>query len=217
MEHSTFELKSAFSLLSWASLICAILAAAILSWFLLRRPPLVRATKLLLLLGIGLLPIGAAFTGNLVGFEQTMERDFCGSCHTMTPYAADSANPESTSLAALHARNQLFGDRNCYMCHANYGMFGTIATKIGSLSHVWAYFTEYRSMPVQESLRRIRLYKPYPNGSCMHCHSTAIPGWTEVKEHASGSELIRSGELGCTGAGCHGPAHPFSKRAEVSP
>lgn len=216
MEHSTFEIRSAFSLLSWASLACALLAIALLLWFLVRRPPLVRATKLVLLLGIGILPIGAAFTGNIVGFERTLERDFCSSCHTMTPYTSDSADPRSTSLAALHARNHQFGDRNCYTCHADYGMFGTISTKLSSLSHLTMYFTEYRSMPVDESLSRIRLYKPYPNAICVQCHSTELPGWSEVEEHAAATELIRSGALSCVSAGCHGPAHPFSKR-EVTP
>ena len=41
----------------------------------------------------------------------------------------------------------MFGSENCYVCHANYGMFGTIVTKAGGMRHVWLYLTEYRNSP----------------------------------------------------------------------
>src|SRR5439155_13741525 len=104
---------------------CAGLAAALLIWYLVARPKLTRSTKLLLLLGIGVLPLGTAANGNVAGFHATETRRFCSSCHVMTPFGDDSSNPGSTSLAARHARNEMFGDENCYMCHADYGMFGT--------------------------------------------------------------------------------------------
>lgn len=105
---------------------CAVLSACILVAYLALHPPLVRATKLWLLLGLGVFPIGAAFAGNVQGFEATKERSFCGSCHVMALHQADSDDPASGSLAARHARNAMFGAENCYVCHANYGMFGTI-------------------------------------------------------------------------------------------
>jgi hypothetical protein len=107
---------------------CAAASALLVLWWLVRRPALTHATKLLLLLGIGVLPIAMATTGNVAGYEATKARTFCGSCHVMTPYSADSHDPESVTLAARHARNAMFGDDNCYTCHADYGMFGTITT-----------------------------------------------------------------------------------------
>src|SRR6516162_7424890 len=121
-------------------------AAMIVLWFLAARPPLTRSTKLVLLLGIGILPITTAMTGNYTGFEATTKREFCGSCHVMTPYQLDSEDVNSTSLAARHARNDLFGDANCYACHADYGMFGTIKTKAGGMRHVYEYVLHYRTM-----------------------------------------------------------------------
>ena len=73
-------------------------------WYLMRRPLLTRSTKIILLFGIGLLPLGAAMSGNYAGFEATKQRSFCGSCHVMTEYANDSGNPNSETLAARHGR-----------------------------------------------------------------------------------------------------------------
>ena len=96
----------------------AAMAALLVLWFLVRRPMLTRATKLVLLLGIGAFPLGTAATGNISGYEATKARSFCGSCHVMTPYSNDSEKPLSTTPAARHARNEMFGDENCYACHA---------------------------------------------------------------------------------------------------
>jgi hypothetical protein len=46
-------------------IVCAGLSATILVAYLAFRPPLVHATKLGLLLGLGVFPLGAAFSGNV--------------------------------------------------------------------------------------------------------------------------------------------------------
>ena len=69
----------------------------------------------------------------------------------MALHAADSDDPASQSLASRHARNAMFGSENCYVCHADYGMFGTVVTKAGGMRHVWLYLTEYRDMPLEEA------------------------------------------------------------------
>ncbi|MFT3694459.1 MAG: NapC/NirT family cytochrome c [Kofleriaceae bacterium] len=194
-----------------AALGCAALSAVLVVWFLVRRPPLTNATKLVLLAAIGVLPIVTAATGNVAGFEATKTRRFCGSCHVMTPYRDDSEDPHSITLAARHARNELFGDENCYACHADYGMYGTIVTKAGGMRHVYEYVLHYRNTPLEEARRTIHIRKPFPNSTCMHCHSTEAPLWNAVKEHASLVDRVRSNEVSCASEGCHGPAHPFSK------
>ena len=191
----------------------AVIAAGILVWFLARRPPLGRATKVSLLLGIGILPIASATTGNLRGYEETKARRFCSGCHVMGPHTRDSADLTSMTLAAQHARNSEFGGESCYACHRDYGMFGTVATKIGGLRHVWAYLSEFHDVPVEEAMRRIHLYRPYPNQNCVRCHSTVLAGWKDVADHASLNDEIQEGNVSCASAGCHGPAHPFSKGA----
>lgn len=197
------------------SLAFAALSAALVIWYLVFRPRLTRFTKLMLLFGIGAFPIGAAMTGNYVGFEATKSRQFCGSCHVMTPYVADSVDPRSGSLAARHARNAMFGADNCYACHADYGMFGTVETKLGGMRHIYEYVLHYRNMSLGQARTAIRIRRPFQNATCMQCHSTANPGWNAVKDHASMLDRVRSGEVSCASEGCHGPAHPFTKPAKV--
>jgi cytochrome c-type protein NapC len=200
-----------FDPLATVAIGCAICAAVLIVWYLVRRPALTRATKIVLLFGIGLLPIGTAMTGNYAGFEATKHRRFCGSCHVMTPYAQDSADPHSETLAARHGRNAMFGPENCYTCHANYGMFGTVKTKLGGMRHVYEYVFHYRKMPLDEAREKIHIRDPFQNSACMQCHSTENPGWMAVEDHKSTLDRVRGGALSCASEGCHGPAHPFTK------
>ena len=66
-------------------------------------------------------------------------------------------------------------------------------------------------MPLAEARVKIHIRHPFPNATCMHCHSTAGPLWSAVPEHASLLDRVRDGRVSCASAGCHGPAHPFSK------
>lgn len=192
---------------------CAAGSLAVLAWYLVRRPPLGRTTKVALLFGIGLLPLGTATTGNIQGYEATKSRRFCGSCHVMTPYARDSEDLQSLSLASRHARAPSFGHDNCYACHADYGMYGTITTKLGGMRHVYEYLLHFRSLTLEEAQPRIHLRGRFQNSTCMQCHSTRGPLWLAVGDHAALLEAVRKGEVSCASAGCHGPAHPFSKPA----
>jgi nitrate/TMAO reductase-like tetraheme cytochrome c subunit len=203
--------------LALIALICSALAAVILVTFLVKRPALVGATKVWLLLGLGVFPLGAAASGNIEGFEATKRRTFCGSCHVMAPHALDSSDINSASLASRHARNALFGGENCYVCHADYGMYGTILTKFGGLKHVYMYATEFHDVSLEEAKKRIHLYKPYPNENCMQCHSTRLYLWLQVPDHKASVVDVRENKISCASSGCHGFAHPFTKPAADHP
>lgn len=200
--------------LGWASLTLAVGAAVILVWYLWARPPLVASTKLALLIGVAILPAGSALSGNLLGFQTTTERQFCGSCHVMEPYTDDASDPNSETLAAIHGRNAWFGHVNCYTCHSNYEMFGTVHTKIGGMKHVYAYYGGHNKTPITEFLEVVEIYKPFPNHNCMQCHSTTAPRFNAVEDHVGSMEEVRAGTMSCASDGCHGPAHPFSKEAK---
>jgi len=206
------EIVAGLGPLAVVALATAALASLIALYYLVRRPRLTTAVKLGLLAGLGALPILTAGTGNYAGFEASTTRPFCGGCHVMKPWVDDAADPRSTTLAARHSRNHLFGDRSCYTCHADYGMFGTVATKINGLHHVAAYYREYADTPIDEALRTIRIYRPFQSATCTHCHSTELPGWRAVADHRVFAEPGR-GDTSCVSTGCHGPAHPFSKIA----
>ncbi len=188
-------------LLGSAALLFAVAAAIILVVFLVRRPRFTAATKVWLLFGIGVLPVAAAFTGNVSGFTKSTERSFCASCHTMDRFANDAADMASTTLASKHSRNAMHGGQSCYMCHQDYGMFGTVATKLSGLKHMYVYY-------LGDADAEPKLYKPYTNQACTQCHSMTLPGWKEEPEHEAVKAEIASGEVTCATSGCHGPAHP---------
>ncbi len=197
--------------MSAVSVVCALIAAIGLVWFLVARPALTGPNKVMLLFAFGVFPIGSAMSGNIAGFEHTKHRRFCGSCHVMGPYRADAENPLSHSLAAAHAHNEEFGTDNCYECHKDYGAFSTVMTKLGGMRHVYEYYTHYHSMDVKTALDTIELYKPFPNANCVRCHSTEGRSWLTLPDHHSNLASLRSGAVSCVSAGCHGPVHPFSK------
>lgn len=197
--------------LTLVALASAAFAVAIILVFLIQRPALDGATKIWLLLGLGVFPMGVAIAGNLQGFEATKKRKFCGSCHVMVPHASDSDDRASMTLAARHARNPFFGDENCYVCHADYGMFGTVLTKLGGMRHVYEYVMHYRKVSLEEAKRTIHLYEPYPNVNCMQCHTASSAVWLKVPDHQSSLAEVRAGRVSCASAGCHGFAHPFTK------
>jgi cytochrome c-type protein NapC len=213
-ETSPLSLHS--SPLALTSVACAVFAATILVGYLVLRPPLTGHTKVWLLLGLGVFPIGAALSGNLHGYQATMQRSFCASCHVMAPETSDSDDPHGTSLSSRHGRNKLFGAENCYTCHEDYGMFGTVVTKLGGMNHVWMYYTQYRNVSVEESKKTIALYKPFPNESCMQCHSTTLTLWNAVPDHKAIVDAARAGRVSCASGGCHGYAHP-NARPEGAP
>jgi len=196
-------------LVAGAALVPAVLAAGILVWFLVRKPSLhARATVIALLFGLGVFPIGTATVGNLHGFEATKKVEFCNGCHVMEPWIADARDPEGTSLASLHSRNVHVGEQACYSCHADYSMYGTLLTKQQGTKHMWMYWAEgYHGMEMGEAISKIEIAKPFPNSTCMQCHSTKLPGWSDEPEHGAVAEDVRAGATSCAAAGCHGPAH----------
>lgn len=205
------------SVLSAIALGLAACSAVILVSVLVRRPVLDRHVKLWLFLGLGPLPIGAAAAGNVASFELTKDRQFCASCHVMTPYAEDAANPESHSLAAVHSQNPFFGGESCYTCHADYGMFGTVTTKLGGMRHVWDFYTgDWDGDPP----RKPEMYQPYKMSVCQQCHPPVDARMPLA--HRLHSEALKDARVSCVAAGCHGPPHPTKelpsegKTAEVS-
>jgi cytochrome c-type protein NapC len=205
------DIHSLEQLLKAIAVAAAAISAAIIGWYLVKRPPLGRFTKVLLLFGLGVMPIGVALTGNVAGFEYTLKREFCSSCHVMLPYTEDAADLKSNSLAAIHSRNATFGGESCYTCHADYKIFGAMTTKVNGLKHLFHYIAEYSdSGPYGEKGPRIHLYKAFKNGSCTRCHSTTAPNWLAREEHSGMIEDLRKDEASCID--CHGGAqvHPRS-------
>jgi len=194
------------------ALLAIVAAAAIQIHHLVVRPALDLRVKLRLLLGLGVFPVLAAASSTVAGMEATTKRPFCGSCHVMQGHYDDASNPHSGSLASRHSRNPFFGERSCYVCHADYGMYGYALTKLGGMRHVYEYYLGgYHSMSLAEAERKIRLRQPYDNRNCHECHTTGLSDWRRVPDHAALKAELEANRVSCASAGCHGYAHPFTK------
>ena len=198
--------------LGFVALGSAAFAAAILIGFLLKKPVLDLRVKLALFLGLGVFPAIAAAASTVAGMERTTSREFCGSCHVMDAHFQNAIDPKRQSLAARHSRNPFFGEHSCYVCHADYGMYGYAMTKTGGMRHVYEYYLGgYDKMSLEQALKVIHLRKPYDNLNCRQCHTTTLRGWRSVPDHDALKAELFSNKVSCASAGCHGFAHPFDK------
>ncbi len=211
-------------LLKLGSLVGAALSVLIIVWYLAVRPPLGRLAKVLLFFGLGVFPAGVALMGNIAGFEYTKTRDFCGSCHVMGPYVRDAASGKSGSLASAHSRNKWFGHDSCYTCHADYGMFGAVSTKVNGMKHLFHYVTDYANTgPDGEGGKPLKLYKRqdmeakriteeqfthHVNGVCNQCHSMDDPIWLAAGGHEGVVADVKADKALCID--CHGDIHPLA-------
>jgi hypothetical protein len=93
-------------------------------------------------------------------------------------------------------------------------MFGTVTTKIGGMRHVYEYVFNYRNTSNEDFQAEINIRRPFRNEACMRCHSTQNPLFNKIGDHVSARDDIRSNAVSCASAGCHGPAHPFSKEVK---
>jgi len=204
-----FQIHSTEDVLRLAALVSAVIAIAILAYYLAVRPPLGRATKVVLLFGLGVMPLAVSLAGNIAGFEYTLKTDFCGSCHVMRPYVEDAADRTSTSLASIHSRNSTFGHESCYTCHADYQIFGAMTTKANGMKHLFFYITEYSNTgPYGEGGKPIHMYKKFENTMCTRCHSTEAPRWGKVEDHEGMLEDIRKGDSKCIDCHSGDKIHP---------
>lgn len=200
------------STLGIVALVCVAIAATILIVYLVRKPSLTLAVKLWLFLGLGVFPAIGATASTVTGMEATTSREFCGSCHVMTAHFENAVAEDSQSLAGRHTRNPFFGERSCYVCHADYGMYGYAMTKAGGMRHVYEYYLGgYSAMSLEEAKKTIHLRKPYDNTNCRQCHTTSLHDWRRVPDHESLKAELDSNQVSCASAGCHGYAHPFTK------
>lgn len=191
------------SLLGWGALALGGISAILVLGFLVRAPQLTASLKLLLLFGLFVLPSGTAVLGNVANLEASKSVQFCGSCHVMDSYVSDLQNPDSRSLASLHGQLPAFADDACYGCHADYGMYGGVTTKIGGMHHVYSFYSDDWTTPGH---RPPELYEPYDTRVCLSCHNPVRKG--APLEHRVHGDKITSREIKCTNAGCHGRPHP---------
>jgi cytochrome c-type protein NapC len=187
-----------------------ILFSAVVISVLIARPAITatRGGKILAFVAMFCLPI---FCG-LLGVSREMGRSkstaFCLSCHTMEDYGKSLYVDDPTHLPAAHFQNhRVPPDEACYSCHTSYAMFGGLKVKLYGLKHVAIYYLGTPPAP-----ENIKLYEPYNNRECLHCHLGAKSFEEGATHNADPATLpaIKSNQLSCISSGCHDVAHDLA-------
>jgi cytochrome c-type protein NapC len=194
-------------------LLSLIAFSAVLIGVLVARPALTmtRGGKILAFMVLFLLPLLCMAMGFTSEFQQATSTSFCLSCHTMDSHGRSLYVDDPTYLAAAHFQNhRVPADEACYTCHTNYAMFGGFKAKLNGLHHV---YVQYLGKPHNP----IRLYEPYNNRECLHCHQGAR-SFEEGAVHTADPDLlpaVKANKLSCLSSGCHDVVHNADQLSKV--
>ena len=164
-----------------------------------------REGKMLAFVALFILPLIAAGLGFTSQMERAESTRFCLSCHVMQDFGKSLYIDDPSYVPARHFQNnRVPRDRACYTCHTEYTMFGGAKAKMHGLEHLWVQYV--RGAPKPEA---VKLYEPFPNGECLHCHLGARR-FEEASAHNKVPDLlarVKSGRLSCASSGCHEFVH----------
>ena len=163
--------------------------------------------RLLLIISLFVLPVIVGLGTSATVLETTKTVESCGTCHVMDPFVNDLYDPESSTLAARHYKNQWISEYQCYTCHTTYGAHGTFEGKRDGFRHWLLFVTRTWEDP-------IRYAGSYPNMNCTACHG-GTTAYRDVPSHLALADKFRTDEVSCTS--CHGPAHPTPKERDNVP
>ena len=169
------------------------------------RPGLTAAKggKILAFFGLFIFPAIAAMLGFESHIERSKQTSFCLSCHIMAPYGKSLYVDDPSYIPAAHFQNaRVPRDEACYTCHTDYSLYGGVKSKIRGLHHLYA---QYLTTPKQP----IKLYHPYNNRECLHCHLGAR-SFEESEAHTKDPQTlsrIKANQLNCSTSGCHNIIH----------
>jgi cytochrome c-type protein NapC len=185
--------------------------AVVIAGVVVLRPGITvaREGKMLAFLGLFIFPV---FTG-LVGVDNHLERSketsFCLSCHIMAPYGKSLYVDDPAYLPASHFQNhRVPPNQACYTCHTDYTMYtGGIKAKIRGLHHIYVQYLGKAQQP-------IKLYQPFNNRECLHCHLGAR-SFEQGTTHSAILDDIKSNQLSCMTSGCHDTVHNVAHLNQV--
>jgi len=187
----------------------ALLTAALIA-VLVARPSITttRGGKILAFLLLFFLPIFCGAMGVSSKMAQSETTAFCLSCHTMADYGKSLYIDDANHIPAAHFQNHRVPPQEaCYTCHTDYAMFGTLKVKLSGLRHVYIYYLGTPPAP-----QNIKLYKPFNNRECLHCHLGARSFEEGVVHTADPATLpaIKANKLSCVSSGCHDVVHDIA-------
>ena len=180
------------------------LVLLVFAWRSLRPGEVTSTARGWLLVAVGLVPIMVLFLCFSYGLQASSTVQGCGACHTMTPFVRDLENVKSTTLAATHFKNRYIQEDQCFTCHSDYGLGGTLAAKLQGLGHVWRYTTGSYTVP-------IKIAHPFSNLRCLRCHGESQKFLNSDGHPKDAIPDIIANKTSCLD--CHGPVHPDQKQA----
>jgi cytochrome c-type protein NapC len=188
-------------------LLLLIVATAVLIGLLVFRPGLTasKGGKILAFFVLFLLPLICLGMGTDYHIGRSESTAFCLSCHEMQPFGRSLTVDDPGHLAAAHFQyHRVPADEACYTCHTNYAMFGTLRAKLHGLRHVYVHYLG--TPPAPEA---IRLYDPFNNRECLHCHLGARSFEEGAVHNADPDTLpaVKANKLSCLSSGCHETVH----------
>jgi cytochrome c-type protein NapC len=193
--------------LQTAFIITLVLISVALIGVLVARPGVAatRGGKIMAFLVLFLLPFLCLGMGVSSELARSRTTKFCLSCHIMEQYGQSLHVDDPTYLAAAHYQNhRVPADEACYTCHTNYAMFGTFKAKLHGLRHVYVYY-----LGTPPPADKIKLYEPFNNRECLHCHLGARSFEQGAVHNADPNLLpaVKANRLSCTSSGCHEIVH----------
>jgi|SRR5579883_483657 len=185
--------------------VTTIVLAGALAALMLWKPEVTHTNggKVLAFVSLFVFPMLAAFGGLNQHVERSKKTVFCTSCHAMNDYGKSLRIDDPTHLPAAHWQNgRVPREDACFTCHTDYTMYGDYKAKLRGLRHVWVQYLG--TIP-----KTIKLYTPYNNRECLHCHEGAR-SYEEASPHKAddvGFARLTKNEVSCLTSGCHDQVH----------
>jgi cytochrome c-type protein NapC len=196
-----------------AALLYALLAVtAVLIAIIVFRPSLTssREGKILAFMAFFVLPILGGSLAASEHIDRSKQTTFCVSCHIMESHGKSLYVDDPNYLAAAHFQNHLVPvDEACYTCHTDYALYGGVQAKLRGLRHIYVEYFGHPPKPED-----IKLYTPYNNRECLHCHLGAR-AFEKVKLHTIVMASLKDNKTSCLTGGCHDTVHNVGSLDQV--
>jgi len=170
--------------------------------------------KILAFVTLCILPALAVWTGLHEQLERSTSTRFCLSCHVMADFGRSLYIDDKSFIPASHFQNnRVPRDHACFTCHTDYTMFGDYRAKWRGVHHVWVQY--FGTVPKPED---IKLYVPYNNRECLHCHLGAR-SFEETMSHQKDPGMlakVKANELSCMSSNCHDIVHEVGTLSQVT-
>ena len=189
-----------------------VVLALLIAW----RAELTRARggKILAFLALCVLPALAVWAGVDNQLDRSTSTQFCLSCHVMGNFGKSLYVDDKSYLPAAHFQNNFVPrDHACFTCHTDYTMFGDYKAKWRGVHHVLVQY--FGKIPKPED---IKLYTPYNNRECLHCHAGAR-AYEEASSHHKTPDMLAlaaSGQLSCMSSDCHDIVHEVGTLSDAT-